>query len=225
MDQINLSPALDPDATIKEHLEFDALHVAGQMTGKSYKDDADTENLGIALLITANRNREQALRKSGDTYMGMAFAEFLAVAHAEGFVTLSQEPIQGADCLDSMALLWKASEGLLLCAESYWGGSSTNSAKIYFNLETKKWPARASGSVRDGAFIGHFDGREGLRYTLAQMRTQGRFLSQWRRRPFLWLLSYMDSKQEGYDYRSITEQRIASLPEEVRRAITAPDDL
>ena len=47
----------------------DALHVAGQMTGKSYKDDSETESLGIGLLIAANRNREQVLRKSGDTYM------------------------------------------------------------------------------------------------------------------------------------------------------------
>lgn len=219
----NLNPALNPDATIKEHLEFDAFHVAGQMTGKSYKDDSETESLGMGLLIAANRNREQALQKSGDTYMGMAFAEFLRVAESEGFAILSHEPIEGADYPDTFAILWKASEGLLMRAESYWGGKSTNSAEVYFNLQTDRFPHRASGEFCDGAFIGHFDCRQGLRYALAEMRAQGQFLPQWRRRPFLWLLSYMDSKREGYDYRAISEQRIASLPEDVRRAITVPD--
>ena len=45
-------------ATLAFGFEKDPARAAGQMTGKSYKDDADTENLGIALLITANRNRE-----------------------------------------------------------------------------------------------------------------------------------------------------------------------
>lgn len=219
----NLNPALSPDATIKEHLEFDALHVAGQMTGKSYKDDSETESLGIGLLIAANRNREQVLRKSGDTYMGMAFAEFLRVAEAEGFAILSQERIEGADYPDTFAILWKASEGLLMRAESYWGGESTSSASVYFNLETDGFPARGSGGLCDGAFIGDFDCREGLRYTLAEMRNQGRFLPRWRRRPFLWLLNYAESRTNQQDYRAINEQRIALLPEDVRRAITVPD--
>lgn len=221
----NLNPALSPDATIKEHLEFDALHVAGQMTGKSYKDDSATESLGMGLLLAANRNREQVLRKSGDTYMGMAFSEFLRVAEAEGFAILSQEPIEGADYPDMFAILWKASEGLLMRTESYWGGESTNSASVYFNLKTDELPARGSGGLRDGAFIGDFDCREGLRYTLAEMRNQGRFLPQWRRRPLLWLLSYAESRTNHQDYRAINEKRIASLPEDVRHAITVPDAL
>ena len=41
----------------------------------------------------------------------------------------------------------------------------------------------------------------------------------------LWLLNYAESRTNQQDYRAINEQRIALLPEDVRRAITVPDAL
>ena len=46
----------------------------------------------------------------------------------------------------------------------------------------------------------------------------------WKERPWLWLLNYMDSKEEGYDYNAINEQRIAALPTGVRVMRGPKDD-
>jgi hypothetical protein len=94
--------------------------------------------------------------------------------------------------------MWSAAEGLLLRAESYSAWNSVNSVDVYYNLRTDKFPSRSSGGFANGAFVGHCDGREGLRHHLAECRKIGAFLPQWVKRPFLWLLTYMDPEQDGY---------------------------
>jgi hypothetical protein len=71
-----------------------------------------------------------------------------------------------------------------------------------------------------GGVYESLDCREAIRYYLGKMRETGTFLPVWENRPFLWLLHYMDTKDEGYDYKAITASRIAQLPEHVRNAIT-----
>ena len=57
-------------------------------------------------------------------------------------------------------------------------------------------------------------------FNLGRLAKHGTFVSPWVERPFLWLLNYMDTKTEGYDYKAINEARIAKLPEHVRTCIT-----
>jgi hypothetical protein len=40
----------------------------------------------------------------------------------------------------------------------------------------------------------------------------------------MWLLHYMDTKVKGYDYKAITADRIAMLPEDVRTAISGMNE-
>lgn len=71
-------------------------------------------------------------------------------------------------------------------------------------------------------WVGDHDCREAVKTNILGLIDNGVFLPKWKKRPFLWLLHYMDTKTEGYDYEAITNERIAMLPEDVRKAIT-PD--
>lgn len=207
---------------LQKLLSFDPLSEAKKLTGKSYKDDLTTELLGFGLAISANRRKTAALANAGDTHMGMEFAAFVSVAAAEGFVELWRTPIAG-DYADQAVIMWKAAEGLLLFAESYWGGESTNSARVYFNLglnAEQSYPHGCSGGWHDGCFIGNFDAREGLRHHVSELRKHGTLLDRWIKRPWLWLLTYQDSKPQNYDHAAINAERISKLPADVQLAIT-----
>jgi hypothetical protein len=69
-------------------------------------------------------------------------------------------------------------------------------------------------------WVGDHDCREAVKMNITNMIDNGTFLTKWKERPFMWLLHYMDTKVEGYDYKQIIEDRIAMLPDHVREAIT-----
>lgn len=71
-------------------------------------------------------------------------------------------------------------------------------------------------------WVGDHDCREALKMNITYMIENGKFLTKWKERPFLWLLHYGDKEVKGYDYQKINEERIAMLPDYVRDAIT-PD--
>ena len=70
---------------------------------------------------------------------------------------------------------------------------------------------------------GNHDCREALKFNMTGLAENGRFLKKWIDRPFLWLCHYADTKVEGYSYEAINAEKIAKLPEHVRKAIT-PDE-
>lgn len=72
-------------------------------------------------------------------------------------------------------------------------------------------------------WVGDHDCREALKMNVTNLIHNGVFLAKWKKSPFLWLLHYMDTKTEGYDYEKINAERIAMLPEYVRNAINAPE--
>jgi hypothetical protein len=79
-----------------------------------------------------------------------------------------------------------------------------------------------------GVWAGNHDGREAIRHNIAKLEEFGSFVNPWQERPHLWLLHYMDTKDENgdsLDYRllnsrTINEERILLLPSHVQRAIT-----
>lgn len=68
-------------------------------------------------------------------------------------------------------------------------------------------------------WCGDHDCREALKFNINRMVENGTFLKKWKKKPFMWLLHHMDSKQEGYSYEEINEQRIKMLPEDVQELI------
>ncbi len=208
------------DSETEKLLSFDALHAAEQITGASYKDDKGTMALGFSLLQAASAEKERVLAAADDTSMRTPFTRTLEIYLSEGFTVVYKTKfpsIGPGGGEDAWLILWHP-EGLLATLESY--GPATNSSKIYFNVKAPEsgrsllW----SGCYSRGHFVGDMDVREGLRHRLRQLRELGT-ARPWVERPFLWLLTYNDSKVDGYDHNALNEQRIAQLPADVQAAI------
>jgi hypothetical protein len=60
---------------------------------------------------------------------------------------------------------------------------------------------------------------EAVKFRIAEMEKDGKFLSKWIEQPFMWLLHYQDTKVQFYDSGKINRERIKLLPRQVRRAI------
>lgn len=72
---------------------------------------------------------------------------------------------------------------------------------------------------REAVWSGDHDAREALRRIIFRLEEHGTFLDKWEFSSFLWLLHYGDTKVTGYNYKTITKERVAMLPDYVREAI------
>jgi hypothetical protein len=209
-------------------LAIDPLAEAEHVTGKSYKDDADTLHLGMAMHLVHAQAKRQALTATRDTHYNSTLPEQIDVFADLGFEPVLTDTFSGRSYSDEPApdetftILWNPA-GVLATVESY-RGDGRNSAKMYYNWQPAAghtaWDVISSGhTTGSGVLIGDHDVREGLRHTFNRMTSLGAFLPQWVERPWLWLLTYTDTDAQGYDHKAITEARIARLPENVRDAI------
>jgi hypothetical protein len=226
---INLAPAIADTAGIAEHLEFDSFGTANALTGKSYKEDTETESLGVALHLASGNKKRAALTAADDTLLCNDLDNYIRIISEEGFAEVLRMPFDGKGvgegCKETFYVFWHTA-GLLLSFDTF-GGERVNGGHIYFNWRSKTdsfWPRHGSGSgcKKDhSVFTGHIDCREALRFRLRELREGGEFLSPWIEQPFLWLLHYADTKAEGYNYGTINADRLALLPPEVRACVGA----
>lgn len=226
---------------IESLLKFDPIDHAEKLTGGSYKTDEGIAALGMLFAIEHGQRKAQALQKASDSFYGITFDEFVALAHAEGFTTIASRNFvsewksdEGKPYNETMLYMWNP-EGVLLTVESY-AETRLNSAKIRYNLDFgNKIPDGYHNFTSSGHFVrgpkdeegcptalpvwaGDHDVREGFRYTLNKLRSVG-LLPVWREAPFMWLLTYMDTKTDDYDYNAINAEVIATFPEYVQKAI------
>lgn len=221
-------------ADLQKLLQFDGLATAEEITGRSYKEDADTQSLGFALHMMGTQAKRKALAEAKDTHYGVTFDETVAIYMEEGFQVVHRRDFAGRTySSDEEApqerywILWHP-EGILATAESY-QGTSLNMSKIYYNVEFPMDLANRYGYTSSGhaeralydqgryVWIGDHDVREGLRHTLSRLREVGTFQPKWVERPWLWLLAYSDDSD---NHRAFNESVIAQLPEPIRAAIT-----
>lgn len=78
------------------------------------------------------------------------------------------------------------------------------------------WDERCKDYIRQHDLIsiwsGEHDCREATKFKIDKLSQNGVFLKTWKSRPFLWLLHYMDTKTEGWDFSKISEERVKMLP-------------
>jgi hypothetical protein len=219
---------------LEQLLGYDALADAERRTGKDYKTDPETLEFGLALAIMGNKAKADALKAAGDTHYGVGFQQTVEIYEDLGFQAVHRRhfqsrPRDGERVTEQYLLLWHP-DGILATLESY-QGRSVNNSKIMYNIEfhqdTDTWRIVSSGSFHGPSYdagnrvwVGDHDAREGLRHTVAKLRTAGTFLPQWKKRPFLWFLEYTQSDSTSAPYKAHAEQVISELPEHVRRAIT-----
>lgn len=216
-----------PMTEIHKLLARDALADAEVFTGQSYKEDKETASLGFGLHMLYAAEKESALQEAKDSYFNMDLAETLALYADMGFTEILCDEFKGTAYSGELAptetfrILWHT-DGLLATVESY-QGTRRNSTKVYYNLDVADrgdlWSRISSGGLADGdVWVGDHDAREGIRTNLARLSEVGTFLPTWVERPFLWLVTYAESKGD-YDYKAINAERISRLPESVQAAI------
>lgn len=211
---------------IRTLLHFDPLAAAEDMTGQSYKDDSDTSALGFAIHLQHAKVKQAALESTGDTYFRMDYAQATAVYERLGFVKVATFPFIGSDDKSDELSLWWHADGLLLKAETY-RTTGLNASTVFYNFRLREprhpeaWSRLSSHGPIDGsdARTGSHDAREGLAANLAGLREVADLMPAWEEQPFLWLLTYMDTKDDDYDYKAITAERVAALPADVRAAV------
>lgn len=216
------------DSEMRSLLEYDGLAAAEALSGTSYKEDPITMLAGFGLNVRNSELKRQALTAAGDTHYSSDFVEQLDAFLDLGFEVVASYKFRGSDMfeepvMETFLILWHP-DGVLGTMESY-EGTRRNTAKFYYNWRPNEpdgnWFKFTSsgGPFVDGVYPGYHDGREALKFNFEQLKANGEFVSPWVASPFLWLLNYMDTKVEGYDYKEINNARFADLPEHVRTAI------
>lgn len=209
-------------------LNFDALDAAEVVTGKSYKDDEKTANMGLFLHAAAGKAKAEMLTAAGDTSLRNGLADYLRIIAAEGFEQMLRLPFTAKgyrdepDRAEELHVHYHRADGILLVFDTY-RTNGVNGGHFFYNWRRKEggsFGVVSSGHGRpDGIWAGHHDCREALRYHIRRLREEGSFVTPWVERPFLWLLHHGDTKVEGYNYKAINAERIAMLPEDVRAAL------
>lgn len=214
-------------ADLHRLLRIDPLADAEQITGKSYKDDTETMRLGFGLHLELAAAKERAARETRDSYFSMDLAETLGLYADMGFEQVLCDEFEGTAYdgepapAETFRILWNT-DGVLATVESY-QGTRRNATKVYYNVliddRSDLGSRTSSGRLHDGdVWVGDHDGREGIRTNLERLSEIGSFLPVWVASPFLWLVTYAETKGD-YDYEAINAERISRLPEHVRRAI------
>lgn len=86
-----------------------------------------------------------------------------------------------------------------------------------------RWRMRVKEYIRVNELVsvwsGHHDCREAIKFNISELNKNGSFVKKWIEKPFLWLLHYMDTKDENYDHEKITLDRLKKLPKHVLEAM------
>lgn len=225
---------------LDELLRFDGIAEAEKITGQSYKEDEGTMGLGFLLLQAASERKREVLAAAKDSHYGITFTDYVDLFKQDGFEVVREKKFAGSDGIEEThVILWKANEGILATAESY-RANTLNSSNVHYNVEfdadkvetgeVEPWDLISSGGFNKEAYdegkrvwIGHHDGREGIRYKLARLRSAGTFQPVWTERPYLSLLTYQDWRTISTNFKdadALRDKIIADLPESVRNAIT-----
>lgn len=283
---------------LKALLNFDALHEAEKVTGKSYKEDGGTESLGFLWHIENSQKRKALLTKLGDSTFSNTEEDYLNIVKSIGFESLLVEPFINRDGIEERYhIMWNKERSILLSFDTHtWGddgswakagkdvpppnvnggkiyynwspnpdcknhctssggyvgnGDSNKSYSVYFNsdftphilpdelrvIEPKldwddydgyikafdEWCDIVTDYVKENQLVKVWSGdhscQEAIKFNISELEKNGAFLKQWVEPPFMWLLHYMDSKDDGYDYKAITNERLKQLPKEVLEAM------
>lgn len=215
-------------------LKRDVVADAEKIVGKSWKESELVGFLSLAMVGEHSKEKKDALLANQDSWFGMPLADYLDVIHQEGFRQVLALPFVGEprdkdDLLpqETFFMLFH-SDGILLAFDTYHG--NLNGGHFYYNwkpnnINTTHDFTSSGGFTKDlAAWIGDHDCREAIRYHIKQLRENGQFLNPWIKQPFLWLLHYMDTKDENYDYKAIVAERIAMLPANVRAVICTENE-
>lgn len=219
---------------VRKILHYDALADAESLTGKSYKEDPLTMEIGFTQHIALQYLKREALEEIGDTNNYQTLEE-----HLKTFDALSFEIVLVEDFLatseyhepyaERMYVLWQAEKGILSVVQSY-NSTRVNNSNIFYNVQLKSredynwlYASSHSGLQDDLVLAGGHDTREGLKIAIDGLETMGALLPVWVRPYHFHLLTYDEWKLPNVDHKAITAERFKQLPQEVQAAIGTLD--
>lgn len=222
-----------------EILKKDPLHIAEQITGKSYKEDKDTSVLGMGLHIAHTANKKQMLKNDKDSYMGMSYKLYIDLLEELGFkqILMVQFESQWND-RDKFFVFWR-DDGILLKFDTF-SGETVNGGSFFYNWKPndikEMGGATSSGGFDDcgheddhskWVWYGNHDCREAIRFHIKQLEEFGSFVTPWEKIPFLWLCHHGDKDKNGKqdNYKEIGLERSQKLPKRVLDVIFANESM
>lgn len=215
---------------IETILNYDPLSIFDDVEGgKTYRDFPE---LALAASIMHNAEKDEMLTAMGDSKFTNKLTDYQRLIESIGFEKVLELPFVGKSFSDEPApnekyfIYVNREFGILLDFDTY-GGDGVNGGKYYYCIrlnEDTSGRVTSSGGFRDydspnRYWAGDHDCREAIRYKINRLRENGTFLREWPKDNgiFLWFLHYMDTKTDDYDYNAINKERIAMLPEWVRK--------
>lgn len=224
---------------LDELLAFDPLDAAEQITGQSYKTDEETMSLGFGMALRHGRMLNDALIAAGDTVLHNQLDRYINIIEKRlGFERVLDIPFVGD--VQEHLYVYAHRDGMLLVFDTF-DGLRVNGGHLYYCITPKSdeipageipkdmWKITSSGGWRqmpDGTMVwaGDHDCREAICRKIDNIRQVCNFLPVWPdgHTMLLWLLHYQDTKNDDYDYKQITAERIAMMPEWVQRMINIP---
>lgn len=218
------------DQLISNALRTDPIAEAEVLVGSEDKNDPVVNAVGFTLMRTNMADRDRLMKLTDDTTHSMELGEYLRVVSLEGFEPVLTIPFVGREQIsEEFRVLFSPADCILLSFDTY-GGDHVNGGNFYYNwkptsAQTSFGPHLSSGSWTqvDSEWIwaGYHDCREALRFHLRQLRTLGSFVNPWLVDERPWMCHYMDT-DGGYQhgkYDPIIQERLAMLPDSVRKAI------
>lgn len=218
--------------TTKALLNFDPIAVAEKICPRHEKG---SDLIMLAMAFQHSRHTIEHMQAIGDSHYSMPFDDMFTMILSEGFIKIYEKDFvdntypEDNSPTERYFVFFKADEGIILTLESYRG--RVNNVKMYYNIELRDDADRSctssGGMVKNPngtytVYSGDHDIREAFRFKLNRLRENGTFLAKWVDRPFLWFLTYMDTKggYGNYDYKALNEAVIAQFPQNVIDAIT-----
>lgn len=213
----------------KQLLDYDPLQAAENITGESYRNE-DTGMLGLLLAMDHSARKEAHLIELGDSTLCNKLERYRAIIEDIGFELVLDIPFMGRGWgeqpVEEHFFVFVHRElGILLDFDTF-GGDGVNGGKFYYCIKLNEnacGRVTSSGTFRDydspnRYWAGDHDCREAIRYHIDQLKANGTFLKNWPKDNdlFLWMLHYMDTKDDNYNYKAINKERQAMLPIDVQ---------
>jgi hypothetical protein len=218
----------------------DSLKIAEQCTGKSYKDDEETDKLGLGLHMMIADQKKKVLRQVDDTYFGIRYADYEDILFDMGMQRVLSYPTKRYDGRIDAVHVHASEDGLLVVSEEYNhhdGVIGINGGNIYFCLELDnpyenyewEYGLKRSGSYDDidGSVYmsGYLDVREALRTRIDTMRENGKFANPWKSMStgpsFMTSQDWKKYKYNDPEYKSyklsVFKDKFGQLPEWIQK--------
>lgn len=198
---------------ILDQIKFDAFYEAEKITGKSYKTDEATSNLGLALSRKHAKQTKEILAHIGDTHFQSKWQDFLLILEGEEFEILYRQ----TNGVDEHIIAYHP-EHMLLSADSYTSldKQNLNAVKLYFNREVEediRWSLELSGgfhqeSLAKGVKIlsGDLQGVEAFRTKFRKLLANSSVVFPWIECPLLHLEAHWESRKQELDFETRMEQ-------------------